>query len=112
MIDAATEERGREKPMVSFGAAGATIRTGQARIRPLRRIAQSAVERIMKRPIVRFRLNLTLTRAAGRRKGWEELVAVGMDDLELSRLNQVNTRDPVHSPWEGARRMCESPRKV
>lgn len=63
----------------------------------------------MKRPNVRFRLNLTLSRAADSRKAWEELVAVGMDDLELARLNQANTRDPVHSPWEGVRWQCGSP---
>jgi hypothetical protein len=65
----------------------------------------------MKRPIVIFRLNLTLSRAKDRRKAWEELVAIGIDDLELARLNQANTRDPVHSPWDGTRWTFGPPRR-
>ena len=66
----------------------------------------------MKRPNVRFRLNLTLGRAADRRKGWEELVAVGMDDLELARLNQANMREPGAAILEGARQVYGPTRKV
>jgi hypothetical protein len=66
----------------------------------------------VKRPIVRFRLNLTLSRAADRRKGWEEMTAIGMDDLELARLNLANIRDPVAAVSEGARLVCGPTRKV
>ena len=41
-----------------------------------------------------MRLTLTLSRAPEQRKGWEEMTAIGMDDLELARLNQANTREP------------------
>lgn len=58
-----------------------------------------------------IRLTLTLSRAPERRVGWEEMTTVGMDDLELARLNQANIRDPVHSPWEGVRWLYGPPRR-
>jgi hypothetical protein len=42
---------------------------------------------------------LTSTRS----KRWEELVAVGMDDNELARLNRLNSRDPEDAHWDGMR---------
>ena len=44
----------------------------------------------MEIPLGQLRLTITISRAPERRKGWEEMVAVGMDDLELARLNQAN----------------------
>ena len=64
----------------------------------------------MEIPFDSFRLNITVSRAIARQKGWEEFVAVGLDDLELARLNRANTRDPVHSPWEGVRWLYGLPR--
>jgi hypothetical protein len=55
----------------------------------------------------RVRLNITVSRAPDKHKGWEQMVAVGMDDLELARLNQANTRDPVNAPWEGLARLMD-----
>jgi hypothetical protein len=57
----------------------------------------------MEIPIGRLRLSILVSRAADRRKGWEEMVAVGMDDLELARLNQANERLPDDARWEGLR---------
>jgi hypothetical protein len=57
----------------------------------------------MEIPVGRLRLTITLSRAPERKKGGEELVAVGMDDLELARLNQANTRDYDGAPWAGQR---------
>jgi hypothetical protein len=39
------------------------------------------------------------------------MTAIGMDDLALARLNQANTRDPVHSPWDGMRFVYDPPRR-
>ena len=39
------------------------------------------------------------------------MTAVGMDDRELARLNQINTHDPVHAPWEGVRYLYGLPRR-
>jgi hypothetical protein len=48
-------------------------------------------------------LHVTVSFAPKRRTGWEENVALGMDDLELARLNQSNTRDPDFATWTGLR---------
>jgi hypothetical protein len=60
----------------------------------------------------RLRLNITATRAPERRKGWEEMTAIGMDDLELARLNQANTRDLDATTAEGTRLLYGVPRRV
>ena len=57
----------------------------------------------MRIPLGRRVLNITLTRHNEPGKGWEELVAVGMDDLELARLNRLNTTEPDDVRWEGFR---------
>ena len=59
----------------------------------------------------RLRLNIAVSRTPEYRKGWEEMTAIGMDDLALARLNQANTRDPVHSPWDGMRFVYDPPRR-
>ena len=54
-------------------------------------------------PIGPLRLTIFLSRAPERRQGWEEMTAIGMDDLELARLNQANTREPAPRIWAGLR---------
>jgi hypothetical protein len=61
-------------------------------------------------PFGRLNVTITLSRAPERHKGWEEMMAIGMDDLDLARLNQANSRDPVHSPWTGVRWLYGPPR--
>lgn len=51
---------------------------------------------MMQPPIGPFRLHVSVTFAPVRRKQWEELAAVGMDDCELARLNEANTAEPVY----------------
>lgn len=51
----------------------------------------------------RFHVTVSVSRAPERRKGWEEMTAIGMDDLELARLNQANTREPESWTWAGLR---------
>jgi hypothetical protein len=54
-------------------------------------------------PFVPLLLHITVSFAPVRRTGWEEMVALGMDDLELARLNQANTRDPNSADSTGIR---------
>ena len=56
-------------------------------------------------------ITITMADATSPHKRWEELVAVGMDDLELARLNQANTRDPVLAPWEGLAQLIRGGRQ-
>ncbi len=50
-------------------------------------------------PFGRRRMNITLSRSSARTRGWEQLAAAGMDDQELSRLNQRNTCTYEGAPW-------------
>jgi hypothetical protein len=54
-------------------------------------------------PFSPLRLTIFLARAPEGRKGWEEMTAIGMDDLELARLNQANTREPDSGASAGLR---------
>jgi hypothetical protein len=62
-------------------------------------------------PLGPLLLHVTVSFAPKRRTGWEEKVALGMDDLELARLNQSNTRDPDAAPWTGMRLTNEGGRR-
>lgn len=59
-----------------------------------------------------IRLTIMLSRAPERRSGWEEMTAIGMDDLELARLNQANMRDLDATTAEGTRLLFGVPRRV
>jgi hypothetical protein len=54
-------------------------------------------------PFGPLRLDISLSRDKKRARSWEELTAAGMDDRELSRLNERNTRDFEGAPWAGLR---------
>jgi hypothetical protein len=54
-------------------------------------------------PFGPVRLTIVFSRAPDQRKGWEEMTAIGMDDLELTRLNQANTREPESGILAGLR---------
>jgi hypothetical protein len=47
----------------------------------------------MEIPLGRLRLTITVSFVPERKKVWEEMVAVGLDDLELARLNLANMPD-------------------
>jgi hypothetical protein len=58
-------------------------------------------------PFGPLRLYISLSWKSGEHPQWEALAAAGMDDQELARLNRMNTRDPVNSPWAGMRLLHE-----
>jgi hypothetical protein len=62
-------------------------------------------------PLDTIRLRIALMCSAAHPLRWEELTAGGMNDHELSRLNQRNTRDYDGAPWAGPRLISVAPRR-
>jgi hypothetical protein len=64
-------------------------------------------------PFGTLRLNITITLSPSttRTRGWEELSAVGLDDHELPRLNERNSRDYDGAPWTAPRLIAIAPRR-
>jgi hypothetical protein len=62
-------------------------------------------------PLGTIRFSVPLMRSTARPLRSEELTAGGMNDQELSRLNQRNTRDYDGAPWAGPRLISVAPRR-
>jgi hypothetical protein len=60
----------------------------------------------MPKPRIVVRLSRASAPGAERPQRWEELVAVGIDDLDLARLNLANPFNPSRT---GASRFAASP---